>query len=121
MSVPARRFPLAVVDGLAVLRAATRDADVLVIDSLASNTLGPWLAAGRGGHLPMVGGIHQVLGGVDRGRWRHALRSRSDRMAWTAFDRLAVASEWLADQLVADGLSRGSMTVVPPQEATCSR
>ena len=64
VAVPARRFPLALVDGPRVLRAAARDADVVVVDSLASNTLGPWIALGLL-RRPMVGSVHQRLGGTD--------------------------------------------------------
>lgn len=114
VSVPARRFPLAVVDGPSVLRSAVAGSDVVVVDSLASNTLGPWLALGRARGVPVVGSVHQDVGGIDVGRVRRLVQARSDAMAWRASARLVVASEQLATRLVEDGLCRGRMVVVPP-------
>jgi glycosyltransferase involved in cell wall biosynthesis len=113
-SVPQRPFPLAVVDGPAVMRTAVAGADVVVVDSLASNTLGPWLAVGLGRRVPIVGSVHQGLGGMDVGRLRRAVQTRSDRAAWRRATHLIVASEMLAAELADDGLSLDAMTVVPP-------
>ncbi len=111
-SVPARRYPLGAIGGHKVLADAAAGADVVVVDSLASNTLGPWMAAHRG--VPLVGGIHQDLGGIDVGRLRHAVQRRVDRMAWRSCRRLIVSSESLATRLVADGVPEERITVVVP-------
>ena len=50
------------------MRSAVAGADVVVVDSLASNTLGPWLAVGLARRAPIVGSVHQDLGGIDVGR-----------------------------------------------------
>ena len=113
-SVPRRPFPVASVDGPAVMRQAVAGADVVVVDSLASNTLGPWLAAGLARRAPIVGSVHQDLGGIDGGRLRGVVQTRFDRMAWRRATHLIVASELLAAELVAGGLRRDEMTVVPP-------
>lgn len=113
-SVPERPFPLAAVDGPAVMRAAKAGADVVVVDSLASNTLGPWLAAGLGRRVPIVGSVHQGLGGIDVGRLRRAVQTRFDRAAWRRATHLIVASEMLAAELADGGLVLDDMTVVPP-------
>ena len=114
VSVPERRFPLAVVDGRSVLRDATADADVTVVDSLASNTLGPWLARRGTGDVPLVGSVHQRLGGIDGGPVRRAVQRRTDALAWRHARRLVVASDLLADQLAAQGVDRAVMAVIPP-------
>jgi len=115
VSVPSRPFPLGVLTGRRVLRDAAADADVVVVDSLASNTLGPWIAAARRRLPPLVSSVHQVVGGMEDGRWwARRLRDRSDRMTYGASRGLVVPSEMLAGQLVADGIPRAVMTVVPP-------
>ena len=111
VSLPARRFPLSVVDGPAVLRAAA-DSDVVVVDSLASNTLGPWLAAGRCPR-PLVGSVHQGLGGIDTGAARRVVQRWSDRWSWLAASRLIVASESLALELAAAGIPSDGMCIAP--------
>lgn len=113
-SVPERAFPLAAVDGPAVMRSAIAGADVVVVDSLASNTLGPWLAVGLGRRVPIVGSVHQGLGGIDVGRLRRAVQTRFDRAAWRRATHLIVASEMLAAELADGGLALDDMTVVPP-------
>jgi glycosyltransferase involved in cell wall biosynthesis len=113
VSVPSRVFPLAMVDGPAVLRSATSGSDVMVVDSLASNTLGPWLAAGRC-RLPVVGSVHQGLGGIDTGRLRRILQRWCDRWSWSAAAGLIVASDALAAELTAGGVSRDAMCIAPP-------
>lgn len=113
VSVPSRPFPLAVFDGPAVLRLASVGSDVVVVDSLASNTLGPWLAAGRC-HVPVVGSVHQGLGGIDTGPVRRVLQRWFDRWSWSASQRLIVASDMLAAELVAAGIQGDAMRVAPP-------
>lgn len=114
VSVPPRRYPLAVVDGPAVLRDATTDADVVVIDSLASGTLGPWIALGGARSTPMVASVHQVPGGVVGSRARRTVRRRADHLAYARARRVVVPSELLAGELAAQGMARDRLVVVPP-------
>lgn len=113
VSVPARRFPLALIDGPRVLRRARRDADVVVVDSLASNTLGPWIALGLV-RRPMVGSVHQRLGGTDLHPLRQRIQRRFDRWAYRRCRHVIVPSELLAGQLREDGLAADALHVVPP-------
>lgn len=113
VAVPARRFPLALVDGPRVLRAAARDADVVVVDSLASNTLGPWIALGLL-RRPMVGSVHQRLGGTDLSRLRTLVQRWFDRLAFRRCRHVLVPSALLAEQLARDGLDPTSLHVIAP-------
>ena len=101
-------------DGRRVLRAAVRDADVVVVDSLASNTLGPLLTARRRPLPPLVGSIHQRLGGSDHGRAAPTPQARSDRLTWRACAAVVVPSERLAADLRAAGMAHPAVHVVPP-------
>lgn len=114
VSVPPRPFPIAAIDGPAVMRSATDGSDVVVVDSLASNTLGPAIARRAGRHVALVGSIHQTLGGMDVGRVRRAVQTKFDAMAWAGCAHLVVASELLASQVAAQGVPTDDMTVVPP-------
>ena len=84
VSVPPRPYPLGVVDGPAVMRAAASDADVVVVDSLASNTLGPLLARGWPVGVPLVG--QRPPGARGHGPRPRATTGagRFDRLAWRA-------------------------------------
>jgi glycosyltransferase involved in cell wall biosynthesis len=116
VSVPARRYPLAVVDGPAVVRRAAHDADVVVVDSLASNTLGPLLLAVRRWLPPLVGSVHQVLGGSDGPRLRRAVQAGADRLAWRSCRALVVPSDLLARQLLDAGVRTPAHVVAPGRD-----
>lgn len=92
-------------------RPAIRHADVLVLDSIAAAAAAPWLGALG---VPLVGMVHQPLGGMDGPSFARRLRRPLDRLAYRATDLLMVASEWLAEQLVADAIPRGKLRVVVP-------
>jgi glycosyltransferase involved in cell wall biosynthesis len=64
--------------------------------------------------VPLVGSVHQVLGGGDAGPVRRAHQARSDRRVWAQCARLVVASELLAARLEADAIPREKMVVVVP-------
>lgn len=114
VSFPERPFPLAALDAPAVLRRARRlDAQALVLDSIAAAFLGPWLLV-RPPRLPLVGMLHQPPGGIDHGPLRTALQARLDRLAYRHARRLLVASDALAEELVAAGVPRARLLVVPP-------
>ena len=111
-SIPDVPLPWAIATGLGWLRApATRTADVLVLDSLAATAAAPWLS-----HVapPVVGMLHQPLGGMDAHRLARSFRTPFDRRAYRTCRLLMVASEWLADQLVAAGVQRAKLRVVAP-------
>jgi glycosyltransferase involved in cell wall biosynthesis len=90
---------------------AIEQADALVIDSIAAAPAAPWLARLR---TPMLGMLHQPLGGMDAGRLGRSLRATFDRSAYRRAELLMVASEWLAEQLAAAGIARSRLLVVPP-------
>lgn len=114
VSFPERPFPLAALDAPAMLRRAYRlDAQALVLDSIAAAFLGPWLLV-RPPRLPLVGMLHQPPGGIDHGPLRTALQAWLDRLAYRHARRLLVASDALAEELVAAGVPRTRLLVVPP-------
>ena len=114
VSFPERPFPLAALDTPAVLRRARRlGAQALVLDSIAAAFLGPGLFLQRPDR-PLVGMLHQPPGGIDHGPTRTAIQARLDRLAYRAARRLLVASESLAEQLLAEGVPRDRIRVVPP-------
>jgi len=114
VSFPDRPFPLAASAAPAVLRRSRAlGAHVLVLDSIAAAFLGPWLAIRRPA-LPLVGMLHQPPGGIDHGPLRTAVQARLDRLAYRLTRRLLVASESLADDLLAEGVPRARLRVVPP-------
>ncbi len=114
VSFPERPFPLATLDAPAVLRRARRlGARALVLDSIAATFLGPWLLAGAP-DPPLIGMLHQPPGGIDHGALRTAVQARLDQLAYRRARRLLVASASLAEQLVAEGMPRDRIRVVPP-------
>src|SRR5437868_4211216 len=114
VSFPERPFPLAARDAPAVLRhARSLGAQALVLDSIAAAFLGPWLVVRRP-ELPLVGMLHQPPGGIDHGPLRSAIQARLDRLAYRRARRLLVASDSLAEQLLAEGMPRQLLQVVPP-------
>ena len=114
VSFPDRPFPLAAFDAGAVLRRArTTGAQALVMDSICAAFLGPWLSL-RAPWLPTVGMLHQPPGGIDHGPPRSTVQAWLDRLAYRRARLLMVASESLFDELVASGMSKDRLVVVPP-------
>ena len=114
VSFPERPFPLALADTPAILRKATAlGAQALVLDSIAAAYVGPWLLARRPPR-PVVGMLHQSPGGIDFGALRTTLQTPLDRLAWSRARLLMVASQALMEELVADGVPRERLRVVPP-------
>jgi glycosyltransferase involved in cell wall biosynthesis len=112
VSIPDLPLPWALMAGPFWLRRPPLDhADALVLDSIAAAPAAPWLAAL---HIPMLGMLHQPVGGMDTGQLVRAIRAPFDRWAYRRAKLLMVASEWLAEQLVAAGISRTRLLVVPP-------
>src|SRR5918912_2003667 len=114
VSFPERPFPLAARDAPAVLRhARSLCSRALVLDSIAAAFLGPWLLT-RWPELPLIAMLHQPPGGIDHGPLRTAVQAFLDRLAYSRARRLLVASDSLAEQLIAEGVPRPRIRVVPP-------
>jgi glycosyltransferase involved in cell wall biosynthesis len=112
VSVPDLPLAWAMIAGPVWLRhPALGHADALVLDSIAAAPAAPWLARLR---MPMLGMLHQPLGGMDTGRLGRSLRAPFDRWAYRRAELLMVASDWLAEQLAAGGIPRSLLLVVPP-------
>ena len=114
LSIPERPFPLPALQARAALQRAYRlGAEAIVLDSIAAAFVGPWLSIERP-KLPLIGMLHQPPGGIDHGVIRTAMQARLDRLAYHHAPRLLVASESLAEELIADGIPRLRLQVVPP-------
>ena len=112
VSVPPLPFPASLATGPAWLRQpALRRAQVLVLDSIAAAPASPWL---RRVDRPVVGMLHQPPGGIDGGRLRRGYQAPFDRWAYRRARLLIVASDWLAQELVHQGLRESRLRVVPP-------
>ncbi|CCF83026.1 glycosyltransferase family 4 protein [Nitrolancea hollandica] len=113
-SIPNLPFPLPLRQARAALERVYRiGADAIVLDSIAAAFFGPWLSLSRP-RLPLIGMLHQPPGGIDHGPYRTAFQARMDRLAYRRARRLLVASESLAEELIADGIPSGQLLVVPP-------
>jgi glycosyltransferase involved in cell wall biosynthesis len=113
-SIPDRPFPVPMLQARAALERVYRiGAEAIVLDSIAAAFFGPWLNLRRP-KLPLIGMLHQPPGGIDHGPYRTAFQAQLDRLAYHQARRLLVASESLAEELIADGIPRGQLLVVPP-------
>jgi glycosyltransferase involved in cell wall biosynthesis len=110
-SIPDVVFPLGALTAPRVLRAARRDVDVVVIDSITAGLLAPWLPRVD---TPVAAILHQVPGGIDHGPLRSAVQSRLDVWAYRHVRLLLVASQTLADDLRARGFPGSRVRVVAP-------
>ncbi|MGI8826424.1 MAG: glycosyltransferase family 4 protein [Chloroflexota bacterium] len=114
VSFPDRPFLLPALNARNVLRRARRSgARVIVLDSIAAGFLGPKLLLSSP-DVPVVAILHQPPGGIDHGRMRTSIQTGLDRLAYARCRRLIVASESLAHELAAQGVSRERIDVVPP-------
>jgi glycosyltransferase involved in cell wall biosynthesis len=112
VSVPDIPIPWAMLTGPGWLRhPAMGRADAVVLDSIAAAPAAPWLGHVR---VPILGMLHQPLGGMDASRIGRLVRTPLDRLAYHRAEILMVASEWLAAQLAEAGVSRSRLRVVPP-------
>ncbi|HEY7066922.1 MAG TPA: glycosyltransferase family 4 protein [Chloroflexota bacterium] len=113
VSVPEAPFPMPALAAGRVAAAirAERPAAVIV-DSIAAAYLAPALR--RLADVPLVGSLHQTPGGIDHGPLRTWLQARLDLLVYRHCALLLVASELLADQLVAWDVPRAQLRVVPP-------
>jgi glycosyltransferase involved in cell wall biosynthesis len=112
VSFPDLPFPIPVGWSSAVLRSAW-GADVVVLDSIATAFAGPRLVFGPP-PVPLAVLTHQPLGGIDHGHLRRRLQSGLDRLAYWRAEVVVAASAALSDNLVAQGIARRRLIVVPP-------
>ena len=112
VSFPAAGFPLPAVWASSVMRRARR-ADVVVVDSIAAAFVAPALLVSSG-LPPLVASVHQVPGGIDHGPVRSRIQAPLDRFLYRRAARVIAASDALAADLVAEGLDRVRVAVVPP-------
>jgi glycosyltransferase involved in cell wall biosynthesis len=114
LSFPEWPFPLAALRGGAVLRRSEKlQASAVLLDSIAAAFTGPALATRRPA-VPVIAVLHQPPGGVDHSAVRARVQAPLDRLALRRADVLIAASDLLAEQLVAAGLARSRIRVVPP-------
>lgn len=109
---PERPFPLAALEGRAVLAAAAT-ANVVVVDSIAAALLAPALAAAKA-LPPLAAMVHQPPGGIDHGPVRTRVQGWLDRAAYRRMALVMAASEALAGELVDSGCPSERVTVVAP-------
>ena len=112
VSFPDVRFPLPALWAPRVLGQAAH-AQVLLIDSIAAALVAPVLARRRSAP-PTVAVVHQTFGGIDHGPLRARVQAPLDRLVYTRATRVIAASEALGKELVAGGVDRTRLDVVPP-------
>jgi glycosyltransferase involved in cell wall biosynthesis len=110
-SCPEVVFPFGAFAARGALRRAERDADVVVIDSIAAAETAPWT---RRAEVPLVAMLHQVPGGIDWGPLRSRVQSRLDELTYRRARLLMVASETLAADLRTRGFPAEKIRVVAP-------
>lgn len=110
-SCPELVFPFGVFPARGVFRRALRDADVVVIDSIAAAEIALWTHKAE---VPIVAMLHQVPGGIDHTPFRSLVQSRLDERTYRRARSLMVASETLAEDLRARGFRPQKIRVVPP-------
>jgi glycosyltransferase involved in cell wall biosynthesis len=114
LSFPERPFPTAALRAPGTFRQARAlRADAILLDSIAAAFAAPWLAL-RTPRTPVVAILHQPPGGIDHGAWRMRVQARLDRLAYRRTLQFIVASDMLADEVAAHGVSRELIRVVPP-------
>jgi glycosyltransferase involved in cell wall biosynthesis len=91
--------------------AAARDADIVLLDSIAATFAAPARLARR---TPLVAMLHQPPGGIDHGPLRTRLQVPLDRLGYVGVRRYLVASEALAADAVRTGIPGTLITVLPP-------
>ncbi|MFN2505561.1 MAG: glycosyltransferase family 4 protein [Acidimicrobiales bacterium] len=113
VSFPMLPFPLAALWGPAVLRRASRGADVVVVDSIAAGFLGPVMAVRPTGGTPVVAMVHQPPGGIDHGPLRARARAFLDRAVYRRAALVLAASQDLSDDFTAEGFGEKMRVVAP--------
>jgi glycosyltransferase involved in cell wall biosynthesis len=112
VSFPEIVFPLPAVSGRDVMLRAS-DADVVVIDSIATGFCAYWLPLVE---PPIVGMLHQGPGGIDHGWIRAHFQGWLDRAGYRRMRALFVASAALAEEM--RGLHGDIRVIAPGRDAT---
>ncbi len=100
VSFPSWPFPLPLLRGGKVLEEVRRcGAQAILLDSICTAYLAPWLAIGQGAGVPVLGILHQGPGGIGQSGWKARLQAPLDRWAYGYTRRLLVASQSLCDEL----------------------
>jgi len=110
-SAPALPWPISAMPAGRTLRDAERDADVILLDSIAAASAAPWIARVR---TPAIAVVHQPPGGVQGNRVRRAAQRWLDGMAYRLAAGVIAAAESLVDDLRAAGIPADRVVVVPP-------
>jgi glycosyltransferase involved in cell wall biosynthesis len=110
-SCPEVVFPFGAFAARGVVRRAARDADVVVVDSIAAAETAPWT---RRPDVPLVAMLHQVPGGIDWGRLRSRVQARLDERTYRRARLLMVASDTLGADLRARGFPADKIRLVAP-------
>ena len=89
--------------------------DVVVVDSITTWRLAPWVTRSRPPGVSLVGMAHQPPGGIDSGAVRRAAQRPLDRFVYERCDVVVAASHTLAGELIGEhGLDPGRVRVVEP-------
>jgi glycosyltransferase involved in cell wall biosynthesis len=111
-SVPVGPLASSVTTAHRLLRAAERERDVVVCDSIVATFLRA--SAPQRRRAAVVAMIHQPPGGMEPGTLGRLARQRLDRAAYRRMDRLIVASEQLRQQFIREGFGVHSLVVIAP-------
>ncbi|HET9849859.1 MAG TPA: glycosyltransferase family 4 protein [Candidatus Dormibacteraeota bacterium] len=112
VSIPRRRFPLAIGDSGAQLR-RLGPTDAVLLDSIVAAMAAPWLRR-IGRMAPVVAVVHQQPGGVDAGPLWSAIQRRLDLIAYRRVTAVIAVSDFLANELRGLGIDASRITVIPP-------
>ncbi|MHB1134402.1 MAG: glycosyltransferase family 4 protein [Chloroflexota bacterium] len=115
-AVPAGPFPLPVAAGAGMLGRALASggrAAAVLVDCRAAAYLAP-AARGCRCWAPLVGLVHRPPGGLEGGPLRRRLQGALELLFYRRATLLVTTSYVLADDLVARGLPRERLVVVPP-------
>jgi glycosyltransferase involved in cell wall biosynthesis len=116
-TLPDRRFPAPALSAdWALKRMRSWHADAMVLDSIVAAYLAFAPTGSRA--TPIIGSLHQPPGGIGHKRLRSVVQARMDLQAYGRCHLLIAASELLAGQLEAFGISRAKIRVVPPGKVT---
>ncbi|CAN5440431.1 glycosyltransferase [soil metagenome] len=111
-SVPVGPLASSVATARRLLRAAERERDVVICDSIAATFLRA--SAPQRRRAAVVAMIHQPPGGMEPGTLGRLARQRLDRAAYRRMDRLIVASEQLRQEFIREGFGIHSLVVIAP-------
>jgi glycosyltransferase involved in cell wall biosynthesis len=92
-------------------RLATKDADVVLVDSIAAWRVAPWVRL-RASTRPLAAVVHQPPGGIDHGVVRARAQAVLDRSLYRRCRLVLAASQALADEFVTNEVVPADRIVV---------